>query len=115
MHLLQQFTYQLAYCKSITKLSVYGCLQSIRTLGMSGDEQTARAPKHLDGYSAAPAGQRVVEVKTSAEWGVCLKPCIGEKRRSVPFSAVCAHGLGALMVGKNRESLVFTNQCGRVL
>jgi integrase len=37
------------------------------------------------------------------------------ERRSVPFPAVLADELGALMVGKTRDDLVFTNQCGGVL
>jgi hypothetical protein len=42
------------------------------TLGMSrSEEQTTRtAPEDFDGYSAAPAGQRVVDVKASAVRGV---------------------------------------------
>ncbi|MGZ8818890.1 MAG: tyrosine-type recombinase/integrase [Mycobacterium sp.] len=37
------------------------------------------------------------------------------ERRSVPFPAVLADELGALMVGKAREDLVFTDQRGGVL
>jgi hypothetical protein len=38
------------------------------------EEQTMRtAPECFDGYSAAPAGQRVVDVKASAVRGVSLK------------------------------------------
>lgn len=37
------------------------------------------------------------------------------ERRSVPFAAVLADDLAALMVGKRRDDLVFTNQRGDVL
>ena len=45
------------------------------------EQQTTRtAPEDFDGYSAAPAGQRVVDVKTSA--GAGSGPQSGHRRRS---------------------------------
>jgi hypothetical protein len=66
------------------------------------EEQTTRTvPEDFDGYSAAPASQRVVDVKTSAVRGVGLKAGIGEDlhadnlRTPSGYCARCSGGLSA--------------------
>ncbi|MDT5306830.1 MAG: hypothetical protein QOE48_2505 [Mycobacterium sp.] len=80
MHLRSKLTYLLVtlYINNKT-VSLWERAKHPYTGEVASEQQTTRtAPEDFDGYSAAPAGQRVVDVKTSAVRGVGLKAGIAE-------------------------------------
>jgi hypothetical protein len=80
MHLSLKLTYLLVtlYINNKT-VSLWERAKHPYTGDVASEQQTTRtAPEDFDGYSAAPAGQRVVDVKTSAVRGVGLKAGIAE-------------------------------------